>query len=238
LAFIGDILMTKETKAQIVEVNPLTDTILQVVVAPETYIDYQAGQYLQLLYADTSAYYSIANAPMGTHRYELHIRHSRDKDTDKRLLDEIKQQGFVTLRAPFGICDFAHLDPIKPILFIAAGTGFAPVKAMIEQLLLSGDSRCFELIWSARTQSDLYLEEKVKQWQTHVKQFQHAYLLTSENKQAMVAKVLARHAKKLNQWQIVISGPFDLVYRTRDQLIAHGVARSHLYSDAFQFEGG
>jgi CDP-4-dehydro-6-deoxyglucose reductase len=231
-------MIEQETKARVVEVNPLTDTILQVVVEPETYIDYQAGQYLQLFHANTSAYYSIANAPMGTHRYELHIRHGRDRETDKCWLDEIKQQGFVRLRAPFGECDLAHLDPVKSILFIAAGTGFAPVKAMIEQLLLLSDPRCFELIWSARTQSDLYLEEKVKQWQTHVQQFQHVSLLTSENKQALDAIVLARHAQELNNWQIVISGPFDLVYRMRDQLVAHGVSLNHLYSDAFQFEGG
>lgn len=226
----------RETKATVVQMNPLTDTILQLVLAPEDYIDYTAGQYLQLLLGDAELCYSIANAPLGLRQYELHIRHRCDNPADQRLLDEIKQKGVLTLRAPFGECHFRHLDPIKPILFIAAGTGFAPVHAMIEQLLVWGEARRFELIWNARTQSDLYLDEKVKQWQNHVHQFQYLSLLSSKDKQTPASLVLSRHAADLQDWQMVISGPFDLVYQTRDQLVAHGVSLDNLYSDAFQFE--
>lgn len=229
-------MMIQETNAAVVQVLPLTDTILQLILAPEQYIDYQAGQYLQLLYGDVDAYYSIANAPLGTRKYELHIRHSRDNPSDKRLLDEIRRGGLMTLRAPFGECDFQHMDPLKPIIFIAAGTGFAPVNAMIEQLLTLGDVRRFELVWSARTESDLYLDEKVKQWQNHVHQFKYVSLLTSYRKKTPASVVLSRHVHDLNDWQMVISGPFDMVYRTRDQLVAQGVSLDNLYSDAFQFE--
>ena len=228
---------TRETTATVVQMTPLTDTILQLVLAPEHYIEYQAGQYLQLLLGDTELCYSIANAPLGSHQYELHIRHSQDNPADLRMLDEIKQKGAIRLRAPFGVCHFNHLDPIKPILFIAAGTGFAPVNAMIEQLLVLGEARRFELLWSARTQSDLYLDEKVKQWQNHVHHFQYVSLLSSHDKQTPASVVLSRHAASLQDWQMVISGSFDLVYSTRDQLVAHGVSVDNLYSDAFQFEG-
>ncbi len=228
---------TQTTKATVVQMTPLTDTILQLVLAPEHYIEYQAGQYLQLLLGDAELCYSIANAPLGSHQYELHIRHSPDNPADLRLLEEIKQKGMLTVRAPFGVCDFQHLDPIKPILFIAAGTGFAPVNAMIEQLLVLGEARRFELLWSARTQSDLYLDEKVKQWQNHVHQFEYLPLLSSSSdKQTPASIVLSRYAASLQDWQIVICGPFDMVYSTRDQLVAHGVSLDNLYSDAFQFE--
>lgn len=224
------------TKAIVVQMAPLTDTILQLVLAPEHYIDYQAGQYLQLLVDEAELCYSIANAPMGSRQYELHIRHRPDNPSDLHLLNEVKQTGVMTVRAPFGVCDFKHLDPIKPILFIAAGTGFAPVNAMIEQLLVLGEARRFELVWSARTQSDLYLDEKVKQWQNHVHQFQYVSLLSSRDKQTPVSLVSSRYTASLHDWQMVISGPFDWVYRTRDQLVAHGVSVDNLYSDAFQFE--
>ena len=56
----------QETKARVVQMMPLTDTILQLVLLPEHYIAYQAGQYLQLLCGDSAIYYSIANAPLGT----------------------------------------------------------------------------------------------------------------------------------------------------------------------------
>ena len=221
------------THATIVQMRPLTDSIFQLILAPEHYIDYQAGQYLKLMLGDTAFCYSIANAPLGTRQYELHIRHSHDA---KRLFDDMKQQDIVHLQAPFGHCDVSHLDPQKPILFIAAGTGFSQIHAMIEQLLASGGTRRFELIWSARNQSDLYLDEKVKQWQNRVHRFQYISLIPNLHQETPARVVLSRHASSLHDWQMVLSGPFDMVYSTRDQLVAHGVSVKHLYSDAFQFE--
>lgn len=227
----------QKTTAQVVQVAPLANGILQLHLAPKNYIEYQAGQYLEILLGDTSAYYSIANAPLGSHQYELHIRHSPENSLEEHLLMEMKRKGKLTLRAPFGTCDLAHLDPNKPILFIAGGTGYAPVNAMIEQLLASGTTRSFALIWGARTQSDLYLDEKVKQWQNHVQQFQYQSLISSQNKQTLASLALSNRALDLPNWQIVISGPFDMVYSTRDELVNHGIGSDNLYSDAFQFEG-
>lgn len=226
----------QETKAFVESITPLTDSILHLILNPEHFIPYQAGQYLEILFDEQSLYFSIANAPLGSRKYEFHIRHHQENPSNQRLLEEIKQKGILTLRAPFGEVDFRHLDPHKPILFIAAGTGFAPVNAMIEELLARGETRAFELIWGARTQSDLYLDEKVKQWQNHVHQFQYVSLLSSQSRQSLADVVLSRHAHHINKWQIVLSGSFDLVYDTRDQLIAHGTLLENLFSDAFQFE--
>lgn len=226
----------RETIACVEKITPLTDSILLLVLRPEQYIDYQAGQYLQLLVGDAVSYYSIANAPLGSRKYELHIRHSRENALDESLLKALKEEGAVTVRAPFGTCDLLHLDPVKPIIFIAAGTGFSPVHAMIEQLLALGDKRKFELIWGARSQSDLYLDEKVNKWQNHVQHFHYESLLAQPNKQTLASVVFSRHEFDLKDWQIVISGPFDMVYSTRDQLIELGAEIKNIYSDAFQFE--
>jgi CDP-4-dehydro-6-deoxyglucose reductase len=229
-------MVVQKTEAIVEQMVPLTNTIMQLVLAPELYIDYQAGQYLQLLLGDTPLCYSIANAPLGSRKYELHIRHNHENRSDVGLFNQIKQHGRILLQAPFGMCDYQHLDRSKPILFIAAGTGFAPVKAMIEQLLTVGSKTPFELIWTARTKNDLYLDEKVNQWQNHVQQFHYTPLLTSLDKTSLIHVVLSRCAQTLPDWQIVLSGPFDMVYSTRDQLVAHGVSLNSLYSDAFQFE--
>ncbi len=228
----------KFIQAQVEGITPLTDSILQVTLAPDEYIDYQAGQYLQIMSGTEALSYSIANAPLGSHKYELHIRHSRDNPYNQSLLAEIKRQGFVTIRVPLGECHLGHLRPDKPILFIAGGTGFAPVKAMIEQLLAEGEPRTFELFWGARSQSDLYMDDKVSHWQTHVRHFQYFSQLSDTSKATLASLVLARHATDLSGWQVVISGPFDMVYDTRDKLIACGALPHNLFSDAFSFEGG
>ena len=226
----------KIIQAQVQTITPLTDSILQLVLAPDEYVEYQAGQYLQILYDNEALSYSIANAPLGSHQYELHIRHSLDNSYNQSLFAHIKKQGAVTLRLPYGQCSIDNLHLNRPILFIAGGTGFAPVKAMIEQLLASNDSRTFELIWGARSRSDLYMDERVMNWQSHVSRFNYSSLLSDERKESLASCALSRHPKDLNKWQIVLSGPFDMVYSTRDVLISNGVSPAHLFSDAFSFE--
>lgn len=227
----------KIIKAHIEQIQPLTDTILQLILNPEEYIDYHAGQYLQIISGKDALSYSIANAPLGSRKYELHIRHSRDNAYTEGLLAEMKKEGIVHIQLPFGVCDLTHLDCNKPTMFIAGGTGFAPIKAMIEQLLAKGSAQSFELFWSARTQSDLYMNEKISAWQAHAKHFKYFSLLSDTNSNSLTDMVHERHPNDLKQWQIVISGPFDMVYHTRDQLVAQGALIENLFSDAFQFEG-
>lgn len=222
--------------AQVESITPLTDSILQLILAPNEYIAYQAGQYLEILVGDEKLSYSIANAPLGSHKYELHIRHSQNNRCNQRLLADIKQQGSVKIQLPFGNCHLEQLHDAKPIIFIAGGTGFAPVKAMIEQLLANGVKHAFELYWGARSESDLYMNEKVSQWQAHVGYFNYFSLLSSNSKERLISKIIQHHPDDLQNWQFVIAGPFDMVYTTRDSLVSNGVSATQLFSDAFSFE--
>jgi len=228
--------MSEIIQAQVDVITPLTDSIMQLILTPDHFINYQAGQYLQILFADEAFSYSIANAPLGSHKYELHIRHSHDNPYNQRLFAHIKAQGSVTLHLPFGECGIDNLEEQRPIIFIAGGTGFAPIKAMIEQLLAHADPRPFELYWGARSQSDLYMNEKVTHWEAHVSHFDYFSHLADVNQESLVSRVIAKHPKDLSKWQMVISGPFDMVYSTRDVLVSKGVSLNHLFSDAFSFE--
>lgn len=222
--------------AEIESISPLTDSILSLILNPEHYVQYEAGQYLQILSRGQPYPFSIANAPLGSHKYELHIRHSPENAAIDTMLSDMREEGSVNIRLPFGHCHLKTLHPDKPILLIAAGTGFAPIKAIIEQLLASGDQRQIALFWGARDQSDLYLDEKVIQWQNHVGHFRYHTLLSNVSQESLSSMVLAHHQKDLSDWQIVISGPFDRVYQTRDLLLAQGAKPEYLFSDAFYFE--
>ena len=228
----------EKTTATIKGISPLTDSILQIILSPEEYIDYQPGQYLKISLAgeDEPLCYSIANAPLGSHTYELHVRHSPDNQSVQHLLAHMKQKGNLKVQLPFGDCELSRLDMMKPILFIAGGTGFAPVKAMIEQLLVTNKAPPFELFWGARSQSDLYMDEQVTKWQAHVNQFRYFSMLSQSTRENLVAKILAHHEDDIKDWQMVISGPFEMVYRVRDLLLLQGVSQNALFSDAFAFE--
>ena len=77
-------------QARVESITPLTDSILQLILKPDVYIDYQAGQYLQIMHENEAFSYSIANAPLGSHQYELHIRHTRDNPYNQPMFAEIR----------------------------------------------------------------------------------------------------------------------------------------------------
>lgn len=227
--------MAKSTFAKIERISPLTDSIIEVVLLPNEYIEYTAGQYLQIQCNDSFLSFSIANAPLGSHHYELHIRHDAQNLYHQSLFSMIKQQGGLNIRLPFGECHSACLSD-EPIIFIAGGTGFAPIKAMIEQLLGNGDQRPFELYWGARSQSDLYMDEKVKQWQAHVRHFRYvSFLPSTRSKAKLVHQVIEHHPEGLQSYQFIIAGAFDMVFSVRDALLLAGAKSEQLYSDAFNF---
>lgn len=222
--------------AKVEKINPLSNTIVQMLIQPAHYVAYQAGQYLQLRFRDYKAYFSIANAPMGAKYYELHIRHDHTHTFTKNLLEHLQAHGTVEIQCPLGECHLQKLDKQRPIIFIAGGTGFAPIKAMIESLLFVDDHRQWECYWGAKAQSDLYWQMPLQQWKGNVNRFSHLSMLTGRQSYQLMNEILQRHSQDLLEYQFVIAGSFDMVYQFRDQLVANHVLAKHIYSDAFAFE--
>ena len=226
----------KWTRAKVLQVSPLTNTIIQVQLQPQDYISYRAGQYLQLKTGDYCAYFSIANAPLGAQIYELHIRHDKSHASSQQILKHVQQYGEVDIQLPFGECHLGALHATRPILFIAGGTGFAPIKAIIEQLLYSDDQRIFECYWGAKEHSDLYLQSKLKDWKKQVDTFEHLLLVEGKDGCQILDTIIERHQQKLLEMQLMISGSFDMVYACRDRLLQWGLESQYIHSDAFEFE--
>ena len=226
----------KTTRAKVLQVSPLTNTIIRVVLEPHEYIDYKAGQYLKLITGTTSNFFSIANAPLGAKTYELHIRHEKNHQSTEALLKFLQKHGEVELELPLGRSHIGSLDANKPIIFVAGGTGFAPIKAVIEQLLYQDDTRAFECYWSAKVQSDLYWQQQLNAWLDHVASFKHLELFEGKKSLQLIDKLTETHARDLGNYQFLISGPFDMVYDYRDKLQALGVDKQSIFSDAFEFE--
>lgn len=226
------------TPAVVTQITPLTNRLLQVTLTPEQYIEYEAGQYLEIVSPnrEDALYYSIANAPLGSKTYELHIRHEPNNTKQQHVLDAMTKQGRIVLNLPFGHCTRHTLNSQQPILFIAAGTGFAPIKAMIEQLLTEGRAQPFTLFWSARTKEELYLDEKVLVWEKHVPHFDYIPHISRDNQSSLTDRILEQKKIPLTQYQVVLAGPFDFVYALRDVLVDSGMPKEQLFSDAFNLE--
>lgn len=228
--------MTKRCLAELIQITPLTNSILQLKLKPETYINYKSGQYLNILIGDEPLSFSIANAPLGVHHYELHIRHCGGDPYQQPLFSHLKQYGNCVIEMPFGDCYLDNLAPTKPIIFIAGGTGFAPIKAIIEEMLAHDDPRQMTLFWGARETCDIYQQQLVDQWLGHVERFNVETLIENKKENRLIKEVFKIGKEKLSQAQFVISGPFPLVYSIRDQLVNHGLSAKAMHSDAFAFE--
>lgn len=219
------------------EVTPLTDSIFKVYLKPQTPFLYEAGQYLEVVTPYGQFPFSIANAPLGQGKIELHIRHANDNELNQWLLKTIKEVGRLTIQVAKGQCRVALLAPSHPILFIAGGTGFAPIKAMIEQLLFEGDKRQMHFCWLANKKVDFYHDETVKQWAAHMPQFAYTPILSSrqQGKLGIDALLKSIYKTKASTFQAVLAGPFDLVFRLKDELLSLGINESLMHSDAFSY---
>lgn len=221
--------------ASIVSIDPLSETILRISLKPEHYIPYQAGQYLQILSSEESLFYSIANAPLGAHQYEIHMRHHANHPAHQHLLTEIRTQGKVPLFLPLGNCHVGQFNRKTPTLLIAQGTGFAPMKAIIEQWLADEMMPPTVLCWIARTPEDWYLNDLVQHWLPVVPQLRYYPCLSETPLDELVKKLTLFAGFPLSELQVILAGPFDRMCNIRQEMIqAHPLNHLQFFSDAFE----
>ncbi|MDH4417051.1 MAG: CDP-6-deoxy-delta-3,4-glucoseen reductase [Acidovorax sp.] len=126
---------------------------------------YHAGQYIEFILRDGARRaYSMANAPhtqTETPGVELHIRHMPGGKFTDHVFGAMKEKEILRVEGPFGSF-FLREDSDKPIVLLASGTGFAPIKALIEHLQFKGITRPTALYWGGRRPQDLYMHEWVQ----------------------------------------------------------------------------
>ncbi len=150
--------------------KPSADVAILKLQLPATErFQFLAGQYLEFLLKDGQRRaYSIANAPDQEGPLELHIRHlPGGLFTDfvfGTTEPALKEKDILRFEGPLGSF-FLREDSKKPIIFVAAGTGFAPIKSIIEQMQLQKIERPMHLYWGGRRPSDLYQHALCQTWE-------------------------------------------------------------------------
>ena len=124
---------------------------------------YRAGQYVEFILRDgVRRSYSMANAPhLGPH-IELHIRHMPGGKFTDHAFGAMKEKDILRVEGPYGSF-FLREDSNKPIILLASGTGFAPIKALLEHMEHQGIKRPVILYWGARRPADLYMDAWAKE---------------------------------------------------------------------------
>jgi CDP-4-dehydro-6-deoxyglucose reductase, E3 len=122
------------------------------------------GQYIDILLKDgTRRSFSMANPPHDDEFVQLHVRHVPGGSFTDHVFQTMKERDILRFEGPFGTF-FMREESAKPIVFVASGTGFAPIKAVIEAAFKRTVARPMRLYWGARRPKDLYLNGLAERW--------------------------------------------------------------------------
>jgi CDP-4-dehydro-6-deoxyglucose reductase len=144
--------------------------IVELKLAANERLQFLAGQYVDILLKDGKRRaFSLANAPHDDACLELHVRHVPGGQFTDHLFSTMKERDLLRLRGPHGSF-FLREDSPKPMLLVAGGTGFAPIKAIVEHAIAQGNERPMHIYWGGRC-ADLYLLRLAEQWPV-----QHAHI--------------------------------------------------------------
>lgn len=130
-------------------------------------LQFLAGQYINvMLKEDKPRSFSLGNAPHDDEFLQLHIRNIPGGAFTHHIFTQMKERDILRIKGPLGNF-FLREESDKPTLFIASGTGFAPVKSIIEHVLHTGIKRPMHFYWGARKLDGLYMLDLARQWEVH-----------------------------------------------------------------------
>jgi CDP-4-dehydro-6-deoxyglucose reductase len=127
-------------------------------------LQFFAGQYIEILLRDgRRRAFSLANAPHDDGCLQLHVRHVAGGQFTDQLFSTMKERDILRFNGPHGSF-FLREDSARPLLLVAGGTGFAPIKAIVEHVIAERSARPMAVYWGGRTLADLYLLPLAQQW--------------------------------------------------------------------------
>ena len=208
----------------------------------ELRLNWLPGQYLDVLLDEGRRRpFSIANGPQAEGVIELHVRHVAGGGFTSWVSEVLKEGDTLRIEGPLGTF-VPREDSERPMVFMAGGTGFAPVKAILEHFLALGTRRPISVYWGARNAADLYLHGLAEQWAAVAPNL-HFHAVLSDPEQARIAgmraglvheAVLEDHPD-LSGYDVYMSGPPAMIDAGHHLFLDAGLPESRLYYDSFEY---
>jgi CDP-4-dehydro-6-deoxyglucose reductase len=221
--------------------------ILQMQLPANDRLQYRAGQYVEFILRDGSRRsYSMANAPHTQEDkpgIELHLRHLPGGKFTDHVFTAMKEKDILRMEGPFGSF-FLREDSDKPMILLASGTGFAPIKAIIEHLQHSKSERHAELYWGCRSKADLYLHDWALQAARTLPNLRYIPVLSEPKPEdAWTGRtgfvhqaVMHDHPNLMNHQVYACGVPIMVESAKHDFVTKSGLPDDEFYADAFTSE--
>jgi CDP-4-dehydro-6-deoxyglucose reductase len=229
----------KTLPCRVQKMQKVTDDImvLSLKLPTNERLQFFAGQYIDILQKEGKPRsFSLANAPHDDEFLELHVRNIVGGAFTQHVFNEMKERDIMRIKGPLGTF-FLREDSNKPIIFVASGTGFAPIKAIIEHAMHIGIKRPMHFYWGVRKQSDLYMLDKVKKWEQYGIKF--TPVVSDEpwsGRTGFVHQAVLEDHPNLSGHQVYACGaPVVVEAAHRDFTTKCQLPNEEFFSDAFTF---
>lgn len=237
----------RKMPVRVLELELLADDVMRVdlqLPSAEAY-RFNPGQYLEFMLRDgVRRSYSMAAPPSGEPRVSLHIRHMPGGVFTSHVFGSgetrMAKREILRIEGPFGSF-FLREDSDKPIVFLASGTGFAPIKAMVENMIAEGNPRPAVLYWGGRRPKDLYMDALAHSWEGQLPGFRYVPVVSEAlpgddwpGRSGFVHRAVMEDLPDLSGHQVYACGaPVMVENARRDFTTVCGLPADEFYADAF-----
>ena len=207
--------------------------------------NHHAGQYVEfLLPGGVRRSYSMASAPQGQAggTIELHLRHMPGGVFTDQVFSTMKEKDILRIEGPYGSF-YLREESQKPMVLLASGTGFAPIKAIVERMQQIGCMRQATLYWGGRRPQDLYLDAWVRERLAAMPNLAYVPVVSDalaedgwNGRTGFVHRAVLQDLPDLSAHQVYACGAPVVVDSARADYLAHGLPEEEFFADSFTSE--
>lgn len=199
------------------------------------------GQYIDfLLRGGQRRSFSLANTPHDDELLELHIRHLPGGLFSGYVFNDMKEGALLRFEGPLGNF-FLRDDSDRPMILMGGGTGFSPVKGIVEQALHTGVKRPMHIYWGARARPDLYLDALPREWEAQHSNIAYTPVLSDpaaedewSGSTGFVHEQVVRDHPDLSGFDVYMSGPPPMINAAKTAFAEAGLPADRLFYDSFE----
>ena len=241
----------KKMPARVAQLERLSHDVMRVKLQlpAADVMEFHAGQYIEFILRDGARRsYSMANAPhrlleSGAPMVDLHIRHMPGGKFTDHVFGAMKEKEILRIEGPYGSF-YLRDDSPKPIVMLASGTGFAPVKAILEHMQFMGITRDVVLYWGGRRPHDLYLDAWVREQQAAMPHLRYVPVVSDAlpedgwtGRTGFVHQAVLQDLPDLSGHQVYACGaPIVVDSARKDFTERAALPEEEFYADAFTTE--
>ena len=185
--------------------------------------------------------FSLANAPHDDAVLQLHIRHVPGGAFTEQVFSTMKLRDILRFNGPHGSF-YLREDSAKPMILLAGGTGFAPIKAIVEHAIAENCQRPMFIYWGAKAKVDLYQNVLPEKWAAEHGHIRYVPVLSEPaaddawaGRSGLVHQAVLADFPDLAGYQVYACGAPVMIEAAKRDFMGQGLPEDEFFADAFTF---